>query len=421
MTAEIIAVGTELLLGNIVNTNAKFLSEQLAFLGFDVHFQSVVGDNPERLKSVVELAKRRSDVIVMSGGLGPTQDDLTKQTVCEVFCDTLRFDEEESTKIENFFKALKRTMTENNKRQAFVPTNGEKIPNDNGTAPGMIFKDSGKYAILLPGPPNELYPMFTNKVKPFLEALSDSVLYSTNLNVIGVGESKLETMVEHLLNAENPTSALYAKTAEVRIRITAKAKTKQIAKQMCEETAKQFYDILGNNIYDRDSSSIEETVVNLFIDKNKTVATAESCTGGMLSQLITSVENSSKIFGYGAVVYANEAKVNVLNVNEGTISEHGAVSKQTAAQMAIGARELANSDFGIGITGIAGPGGGTAEKPVGTVYIGLAYSGGVYVQKAVIQGRSREYVRASSATRALDMLRRALLDLPMIGSEKLEN
>ncbi len=418
MVAEIIAVGTELLLGNIVNTNAKFLSEQLAFLGFDVHFQSVVGDNPTRLKSVVELAKKRSDVIVMSGGLGPTQDDLTKQTVCEVFGDVLRFDEEENAKIENFFKALKRTMTENNRRQAMVPTNGEKIPNANGTAPGMIFKDGTKYAILLPGPPNELYPMFTNKVKPFLESLSDSVLYSTNLNVIGVGESTLETMVEHLLNAQNPTSALYAKTSEVRVRVTAKAKTTEIAQQMCEETVKQFYEILGNNIYDRDSESLEQTVVNLLIDKGKTVATAESCTGGLLAQMITGVENSSNIFGYGTVAYANEAKMKVLCVSGETLEKYGAVSKQTAAEMAKGARQLSGADFGIGITGIAGPGGGTDEKPVGTVYIGIAFNGEVYVQKAVIKDRSREYVRMSSATRALDMLRRAALGLELNGCEK---
>ncbi len=420
MVAEIIAVGTELLLGNIVNTNAKFLSEQLAFLGVDVHFQSVVGDNPVRLKSVVELAKSRSDIILMSGGLGPTQDDLTKQTVCEVFNDTLIFDEEENEKIENFFKALNRTMTENNRRQALVPKNGEKIPNENGTAPGMIFKDDGKYAFLMPGPPNELYPMFNNKVRPFIEKLSDSVLYSTMLNVVGVGESKLETMAEDLLASQNPTCALYAKTAEVSIRITAKAKTSEIAKEMCEEKVGQFYEILGDNIYGRDASSLEQAVVKLLAEKGKTVATAESCTGGLLGKMITSIENSSAVFGYGAIVYANEAKQKILGVKERTLKEHGAVSQQTAAEMAMGIKELSGSYYGVSITGIAGPGGGTEEKPVGTVYIGIAFEDEIYVQKSVIKDRTREYVRAASVSRALDMIRRATLNIPLKYCDKIK-
>ena len=243
MEAEIIAVGTELLLGDILNTNAQFLSRELAALGITVHFQTVVGDNPARLESVVRQARGRSDLLVFSGGLGPTEDDLTKQTVARAFGDTLRFDEAELEKIRAFFTAWGRTMPENNKKQAMVPTHGRKIPNANGTAPGMIFEDQaapGKYAVLLPGPPKELQPMFLNSVKPWLAAMSDSVLHSVTLRVTGVGESHLESRIGHLLENANPTAAVYAKTAEVVIRITAKAASEDEARRMCSDYAKHF-------------------------------------------------------------------------------------------------------------------------------------------------------------------------------------
>ncbi len=421
MTAEIIAVGTELLLGNILNTNAKFLSEQLALLGINVHFQSVVGDNAQRLKSVVELAKKRSDIIIMSGGLGPTQDDMTKQTVCEVFNDKLELDEEEHEKLKNFFCVLGRHMTQNNVRQAMLPVKGQKIINDNGTAPGVIFEDNGKYAILLPGPPKELYPMFLDKVKPFLEKLSNNVLHSVMLNVIGIGESHLETMVQHLLEAENPTSALYAKTGEVSIRITAKAKTKQQAEEMCEKTVEEFSTILGDCIYAKNALSLESSVVQTLIETGKTVSTAESCTGGLVSQMITSIENSSKVFGYGITAYANEAKVKMLGVSEDVLNTHGAVSANIAAQMANGVRLLSGSYYGIGLTGIAGPGGATKDKPVGTVYIAVSDKKDVYIQKIEVRNRSREFVRIHAANKAIDMLRRLALCLPIESCQKFNN
>jgi len=264
MEAEIIAVGTELLLGDILNTNAQFLSRELAALGITVHFQTVVGDNPARLESVVRQARGRSDLLVFSGGLGPTEDDLTKQTVARAFGDTLRFDEAELEKIRAFFTAWGRTMPENNKKQAMVPTHGRKIPNANGTAPGMIFEDQaapGKYAVLLPGPPKELQPMFLNSVKPWLAAMSDSVLHSVTLRVTGVGESHLESRIGHLLENANPTAAVYAKTAEVVIRITAKAASENEARRMCLDYAKHFYDILGDCVYAMDADSLEEVVV----------------------------------------------------------------------------------------------------------------------------------------------------------------
>ena len=357
MEAEIIAVGTELLLGDILNTNAQFLSRELAALGITVHFQTVVGDNPARLESVVRQARGRSDLLVFSGGLGPTEDDLTKQTVARAFGDTLRFDEAELEKIRAFFTAWGRTMPENNKKQAMVPTHGRKIPNANGTAPGMIFEDQaapGKYAVLLPGPPKELQPMFLNSVKPWLAAMSDSVLHSVTLRVTGVGESHLESRIDHLLENANPTAAVYAKTAEVVIRITAKAASEDEARRVCLDYAKHFYDILGDCVYAMDADSLEEVVVKELAARGLTVATAESCTGGMLSQRITAVPGASGVFAYGACTYANDIKEKMLGVRHETLEAYGAVSPETAAEMARGVRKAAGADFGVGITGIAG-------------------------------------------------------------------
>ncbi|MEG2165543.1 MAG: competence/damage-inducible protein A [Ruthenibacterium sp.] len=411
MEAEIIAVGTELLLGDILNTNAQYLSKELAELGISVHFQTVVGDNPARLQSVLRQAMSRSDLLLLSGGLGPTEDDLTKQTVAAAFGDTLRYDAEEARKIEAFFTAWHRTMPENNRKQAMVPTNGRKIENANGTAPGMIFEKDGKIAILLPGPPKELMPMFADSVKPFLLQKSDSVLYSTTLRVIGIGESHLETMVAPLLAQTNPTAALYAKTAEVVVRITAKAATLTAAQQLCEKTVDDFYAILGDCIYARDGDSLADTVVQLLAERQKTLATAESCTGGLLSKRITEISGASAVFHLGVCTYANEMKAQILGVKAETLEQYGAVSSETAAEMATGVRKLAHADFGVSITGIAGPTGGTPDKPVGTVYLAAACADTVYVQKLMIVNRTRDTVRQSASQQALDMVRRLALHL----------
>ena len=418
MEAEIIAVGTELLLGDILNTNAQYLSRALASLGINVHFQSVVGDNPARLRSVVELALSRSDLLVFSGGLGPTDDDLTKQTVAQAFGDTLRFDAEECAKIEAFFTAWGRTMPENNKKQAMVPTRGRKLPNANGTAPGMLFEADGKYAVLLPGPPKELVPMFEQQVKPWLASLSDSVLYSTTLRVVGIGESHLETKVAPLLQCQNPTAALYAKTAEVVVRITAKAQTQAAAKAMCDESAGEFYDLLGDAVYGRDLENLETAVVQALAQNGKTVALAESCTGGLLGARLTSVSGASAVLGFGMVTYSNEAKQKLLGVQAETLAQYGAVSGETAAEMAAGARRTAGADFGVSLTGIAGPTGGTPQKPVGTVYIAVADAAAVWVQKLVVTGRTRDTVRGNATQTALEMLRRLALGLPQPAAQK---
>lgn len=418
MEAEIIAVGTELLLGDILNTNAQFLSRELAGLGISVHFQTVVGDNPGRLESVVQTARARSDLLIFSGGLGPTEDDLTKETVARAFGDALRFDAEELEKIRAFFAAAGRTMPPNNRKQAMVPAHGRKIPNANGTAPGMIFEDRqapGKYAVLLPGPPKELQPMFLNGVKPWLAAMSDSVLHSMTLRITGIGESHLESRVGALLQNANPTAAVYAKTSEVLLRITAKAENRVEAERMCRAYAQNFYEALGDCIYAADKDSLEQVAVETLAARGLTVATAESCTGGLLSQRITSVPGASEVFAYGACTYANEVKQKMLGVQAETLAEYGAVSPETAAEMARGVRAAAGADLGVGITGIAGPGGGTPEKPVGLVYVAVCGRDAVYVQRLMIAGRTREVVRISATQRALDMVRRLALGLPQPG------
>ncbi|MDL2219972.1 competence/damage-inducible protein A, partial [Ruminococcaceae bacterium OttesenSCG-928-O06] len=418
MRAEIISVGTELLLGDIVNTNAQYLAQQLAGLGYSVFFQTVVGDNPARLRSLVLQAKERSDVLVFTGGLGPTEDDLTKEVVAEAFGDTLWQDPEEVEKLEALFTARGGTMPRGNLKQAMVPRFGRKLPNPQGTAPGAWFRQGSKYAVLLPGPPREMVPMFENEVLPLLEAMQDSVIRSVVLRVFGVGESALEDMVRELLDSPNPTAALYAKPGEVHIRITAKATTAQQADVMCDEYADLFRRILGDVVYAVGDEDLAATTVRLLLEKEATVATAESCTGGQLGEMITAVPGASGVYGFGAITYANEAKHQMLGVRNSTLRRYGAVSSQVAAEMAFGAAARSRDTYGIGITGIAGPEGGTPEKPVGLVYIALAKGRTVYVRKMERPGRDRAFVRQLACLNALDMLRRELSGLEIPGAKQ---
>lgn len=413
MRAEIISVGTELLLGDIVNTNAQFIAQQLASLGYSVYYQTVVGDNAKRLRHLVLEAKSRSDILIFTGGLGPTDDDLTKQTVAEAFDDRLTLDAEELVHLERFFANRGWVMTENNKKQAMVPVRGKKLPNHNGTAPGAFFRSGSKYAILLPGPPREMKPMFLEYAMPILETMQDSAIRSLTLRTFGIGESSLEEKVFTLLSNPNPTAALYAKTGEVHIRITAKASTAEQADVMCDEYAALFYTALGDKIYSSNNANLETTAVHNLLQTEQTVATAESCTGGLLGERITSVPGASGVYGFGAITYANDVKRQLLGVKNSTLRKHGAVSSQVAAEMAFGALHQADTDFGIGITGIAGPGGGTPEKPVGLVYVALATSQEVYIKKLDLGGRDREYVRALATNHALDMLRRITENRPI--------
>lgn len=420
MNAEIIAVGTELLLGDIVNTNAQYLSKKLAELGFSVYFQSVVGDNAARLEELAQQAKQRSDIVIYSGGLGPTEDDLTKETVAKVYEDTLTFDPKQFEKIQQFFQSCGKQMPHNNKKQAMVPTNGHILDNKNGTAPGVIFEHEGKIAILLPGPPSEMCLMFEQSVMPYLQKLQKSVLFSRVLRVYGIGESALETKTAHLLQKENPTSALYAKTAEVVVRITAKAENTEKAKVLCDEIAQEFYQIAGDCLYAEGEQTLEETVVKILTQKNYQLSTAESCTGGLLSQRITAVAGSSNVFSCGICSYGNSIKQKLLNVAEDTLQQHGAVSIETALEMAKGSLNISGSDIAVGITGIAGPTGGTADKPVGLVYVAIADQKSRWVTRFYLPNRSRETVRFAATQKALDMVRRWALNKPLEDCIKVE-
>ncbi len=411
MNAEIIAVGTELLLGDILNTNAQYLASRLAELGFTVHYQSVVGDNAERLAGVLQTAKARARLLVVCGGLGPTEDDLTKQTAARVFRDTLVEDEEELGRIRAHFAALEKPMTPNNARQALVPAHGGKFTNDNGTAPGILLRDGDNLAILLPGPPSELRPMFETKVLPYLRTLSDSVLVSRWLHVIGIPESQLDLQLADWLNAANPTTALYAKTGEVHIRITAKAEDEEAAAASAGATAQQLCGILGETVYSTDSSDLETTVVRLLKAAGAHTALAESCTGGLLAQRITAVSGASEVFHCGIVSYSEEIKQKLLGVRAETVAAHTVYSAPVAAQMARGAAALAGAEYGVGITGIAGPTGGLPGIPVGTVFIAVHSPQGTFVRHALWTNRSREDIRWRAATAALEMLRRAVLGL----------
>ncbi len=416
MRAEIISVGTELLLGDIVNTNAQFLAQELAGLGYEVYYQTVVGDNRARLRKLIGEARERSELLVFTGGLGPTDDDLTKETVAEAFGDVLVRDAEEEVKLEHFFKKRGLSMTENNRKQALVPKRGQKITNPNGTAPGAYFRQGGKFAILLPGPPREMQPMFTEQVVPLLAAMQDSAIRSLTLRVFGLGESELESRVAEYLNGSNPTAALYAKTGEVHIRITAKAESAEAAEAMCEDYARLFLRTLGDLVYSVNGDNLETTCVKLLIEEGATLATAESCTGGLLGERITGVPGASAVYGYGCITYANEAKHDMLRVRNATLSQYGAVSSQVAAEMAFGAAARAGDTYGMAITGIAGPDGGSTEKPVGLVYIALAHGREVLVKKMNAPDRGREHVRHMATQNALDMLRRQLLGLHVAGA-----
>ena len=419
MTAEIISVGTELLLGNILNTNAQFLSRELASLGITVQRQSTVGDNHDRLAEWVDSAKARADLLVFTGGLGPTADDLTKETVARCFDDTLQLEPSILEAIQAYFAATGRHMPPHNEKQAMVPQKGGWFENHNGTAPAVWFQKDAKRAVLLPGPPSELKPLWTEQVRPFLSDGQQRVLHSLTLRITGIGESHVEEKVGHLFENENPTAAIYAKTGEVQIRITARAASHEEGERACRAYAEKFRAILEDVIYGEDANDLEHTLVQTLTEKGLTVATAESCTGGLVSQRITQVPGSSEVFGFGFCTYANEAKHKLLGVSGATLATVGAVSWQTAAQMALGAARVSGADIAVSLTGIAGPGGGTAEKPVGLVYVGAARGDEVYVAKLLLGNRDRQSIRISAANRALDYARRLALRLPMPGADKL--
>ena len=412
MTAEIICVGTEILLGNIVNTNAAYLSERLASLGISVFFETTVGDNPERLENVIRQGLERSDILILSGGLGPTKDDLTKEIATKACGQDLVEDEEALKRLKEYFARSHRNMTENNLKQALVPEDCTVLYNENGTAPGMIIHaKEGKKVVLLPGPPSELLPMFHDQVEPIIKELSSEVLYSDVVKIDCMGESRVAAEIEDLIEKQtNPTVAPYAKLGEVHLRVTAKAASEDEAKKLVAPITEELYQRFGHKIFTtKEDETLEDVVVEMLSKQHYTIAAAESCTAGKLAGRIMNVAGASEVYNEGYITYANAAKEKLLGVKHETLETFGAVSEETAREMAMGAAKEAGADASLSVTGIAGPGGGTPEKPVGLVYIGCYVQGEVYVKKCQFTG-NRERNRDSSVVQALTFLREKLLD-----------
>lgn len=405
MNAEILAVGTEILLGDIVNTNSQYIARELADLGVGVYYQTVVGDNPERMKRAMYEAFSRADIVITTGGLGPTADDLTKEMGAEYFDKKLILDERSLKRLKNFFNKLNKTMTDNNVKQAYVPEGSIVMYNQNGTAPGIIIEEDGKILIMLPGPPKEMVPMFDEQVKPFLKSKQEYTLVSRVLRVSELGESTMESMVRDIIDeSSNPTVAPYAKNNESLLRITARAESNEEAERLIEPVADEIYRRLGDNIYAEGETNISQVVAKALLESGKTISVSESCTGGLLASAFIDNSGISEVFMEGAVTYSNEAKMNRLGVKKETLDSFGAVSEQVAMEMAEGIAKTAGTNIGMSTTGVAGPDGGTEEKPVGLVYIGLYIDGKVVAKKFNFAG-SRERIRSRAVAAALNWLR----------------
>ena len=408
MSAEILAVGTEILLGDIVNTNAQYISKELAKLGIDVYYQTVVGDNPKRLERALYEAFERADIVITTGGMGPTRDDITKEICAKYFEKEFVLDEKAYEMLKSFFEKINKEMTENNIKQVYVPEGSIVMYNKNGTAPGIILEGKGKTLIMLPGPPREMKPMFEEYAIPFFKKKSEYTFVSRVLRVARVGESKTEYMLRDLIdNQTNPTIATYVKNVEAIVRITAKAKSEEEANRLIDPVAEEIYRRFGKSIYAEGETNIQNTVCKKLIEDNITIACAESCTGGLVAAAFTDMPGISSVFKEGAVTYSNEAKMKRLGVKKETLDKYGAVSAQTAAEMAEGIAKTSGCEIGVSTTGIAGPGGGTIEKPVGLVYIGF-YRNGVVKTKKLNYPGLRETVRARTVDAVFNFIRNEL-------------
>lgn len=420
MNCELISVGTEILLGDIVNTNAQFLSQQLAESGINVLFQCTVGDNRSRLLSVLRDAISRSDILILTGGLGPTPDDMTKEVCAEFFEKKLILHEPSLKKIEDFFALKNIPMPESNIKQALIPEGAVVLENDNGTAPGCIMEKDGSFIVILPGPPKEMIPMFLNSVKPWLCTLSHETILSHNIRTFGIGESSMTEAVSDLLESPNPTVAPYAKNGEALLRITAKAASEEEAEALMAPVIEEIKKRLGCFIYGIDVTSVEEAAVTLLKEKKLTVAFAESCTGGLCAKRITDISGASSVFHCGVVSYSNEIKNSLLGVSKENLERYGAVSSVVAAEMALGIRKAANADFGVSVTGMAGPSSDDPRIPVGRIYIAVTDGEKLWI-KELNTGHSgkdcRDYNRFVSASNALNELRLCALSYPEKRSE----
>lgn len=412
MNAEIIAVGSELLLGQIANTNAQFISKQLATLGINVYFHTVVGDNPNRLKAAIDIAEGRADFLVFTGGLGPTKDDLTKETIARHLGTELVMNEAALSSIEAYFQRTNRHMSENNKKQALVLAGAEVLPNDHGMAPGMIYRSEKHVYMLLPGPPKEMEPMFLTYADPALRTgMNDhDIIMSRVLRFFGIGESLLEVELEDILDAQtNPTIAPLAADGEVTLRITAKHADQQVAMALIDEAEEKIFARVGEFFYGYDDTSLMEELTKRLKEKGKTIAAAESLTGGMFQQEFTSIAGAGSLLKGGVVCYTNEVKANMLHVKQDTIEKHGVVSAQCAAELAENAASLMNADIGVSFTGVAGPD-DLEGHPVGTVFIGIAVKGKDTQVEKLNLGGTRAGNRIRSVKYGCHFLLKALLE-----------
>lgn len=409
MKSEIISVGSELLLGNTVNTNASFLSRKLAELGIDVFYHTVVGDNVYRLKTITKIALDRSDLIIYTGGLGPTEDDLTKEVVSETLGVDLELDNVHLAKLKKYFEKRNMKMTDNNIKQAYIIKDSKVLNNDIGTAPGVFLNWKDKKIILLPGPPTEMKTMFNNYTAPLLK--QDSIIKSKTIRTMGIGESSLEELIKDLvIEQSNPTIATYAKQGQVEIQVTGKGNNEKEIDLIIDPLVKEIDKRLGEYIYSYNNESIEEVFFKQLKKNHMTVAFCESCTGGLVSSRFTAIPGASQVFERGIVTYTNNSKIEELNVKESTLKTYGAVSEETAKEMSIGLLNKTNVDMALSITGIAGPTGGTKDKPVGLVYIGLASKDKSYVIKNIFTG-SRQDIQNKAANKVFVEGRKYLLEI----------
>ncbi|MDD3222614.1 MAG: competence/damage-inducible protein A [Clostridia bacterium] len=413
MVIELISVGTEILLGNITNTNARYLAEECAVLGLSDYYQVTVGDNEKRLSATIKTALKRADIILLTGGLGPTEDDLTRETVAKVLGREMKESPEIHQQIQDYFERMgARGTPDNNWKQAMVIEGAKIVENHNGTAPGMIVEvDETKRIILMPGPPEELKQMFEESIAPYLASLNNQVIVSKTVKICGMGESRVAEAIADLIQAQtNPTIGTYAKGGEVHLRITASGEDSKAARKSIKPVVKEIKSRFGDKIYTtRESESLEQHVIGLLKRKSMTVTTAESCTGGLVAGELINVAGASEVFREGYITYSNEAKHRILGVKNKTLKTEGAVSAKCAEEMAKGAAKAANARAAISVTGIAGPDGGTPEKPVGLVYIGCYIDGKVWVESYHMNG-NRQKVRELTVKKALDMLRRCISD-----------
>ena len=414
-SAEIIAVGTELLLGNITNTNARDISRALSAVGVNVFWHTVVGDNPERLRAALDIARNRADIIITTGGLGPTYDDLTKQTVCAAFGKPLVLREDVLEGIRAYFaRNVHLTMPENNRQQAEFPADCVIFDNPVGTAPGCAFEAEGTHVLMLPGPPFEMLTMLRDHAVPYLRSLSREVILSHDIMTFGMGESSVDQLLhDRMVRMVNPTLATYAKPCEVRLRATAKAAGAEEAEAMLAPVVAEVRAALGDYVYGVDVKGLEAVCFQLLKERNLTLSTAESCTGGRVAERITALPGVSSVYRGGVVSYWTSVKAAVLGVPQETLDQYGAVSEETARAMAEGARQITGADIAVSVTGVAGPDRDERDNPVGLVYIGLATPEGTFCRRTDSGRRRRDRIQELAANHALDVVRRYLTGLPI--------